>query len=341
MAVGMLLAGACVLGGCAGTSDPQGAGASGPDCPMPPELSSASVAVNPGSQQLVINHAKERGLDRKYNLDLQVKDFQNPPATAQAIVQKATDFGFGALTTMAQARATGADPIMIGALATPGSGVFVPKDSPARTVGDLAGKNVGSFTTPGGSISSLVQAHAKSAYGVDLLADVNGELRVAPEPALIALMDQGQLDGVILSIDGTAGQQFLGHKRQILDLRTDFAEEFGFEPYYLGPVTTEEYAAEHCGEVRAYSSVIRDAIQDIQRDPSVWQRYVASIGQPPAAAATYQKLYAEDFVTQWGPEQVDAMKRLLTTLTPFLPENFPRDVDPGLFSLDYPAFNPR
>ncbi|HEY8590872.1 MAG TPA: ABC transporter substrate-binding protein [Naasia sp.] len=345
LAVGLLTA--LALGGCAGgtpaaapsSAPPSGSAAPGDGgCPMPASMTTATVATNPGAQDLVIKHIKAEGFDTKYNLDLQVTEFQNPPATAQAIVQKAVNLGFGGLTTMVQARDTGADVIMIGALATPGSGVFVPKDSDVKDLGDLAGQKVGTFTTPGGAISSLVQAYAQSAYDFNMLEDVEGELSVAPEPALLALMDQGELGGVILSVDGTAGQQFLEENRQIVDLRTDFEEEFGFEAYYLGPVTTEEYAEAHCGEVRAYVSAIRDAILDIEASPEVWETYVESIGQPAEAAETFQDLYSESFVTEWGEEQVDAMKQLITTITPFLDPAFPKEVDPAMFSLDYPVF---
>ncbi|HEY8588959.1 MAG TPA: ABC transporter substrate-binding protein [Naasia sp.] len=338
---------AFALAGCATASSPEAAPSSAPAasgapsddaCPMPESMATATVATNPGAQDLVIKHVKEGGFDTKYNLDLQVQEFQNPPATAQAIVQKAVNLGFGGLTTMVQARDTGADVIFVGALSTPGNGMFVKEDSPYQSIGDLKGKKVGSFTALNGAITSIMQAYAQESEDFNLLEDTDGEVVVAPDAALIGLLDQGQLEAVILGVDATAVQQFEGTYRQIVDLRTDFPDTFDFQALYLGPVTTEEYAEAHCGEVRAYASAIRDAVLDIQENEEIWETYVEAIGQPQDAAETFQELYSESWVTEWSEEEVDGMKQLVTTLTPYLDPAFPKEVDPALFSLDYPVF---
>lgn len=327
-----------VLASCASAS-PEPSATGDEECAMPSSMATATVATNPGAQDMVMKHVKAEGFDTKYNLDLQIQEFQNPPATAQAIVQKAVNFGFGGLTTMVQARDQGADVIMIGTLSTPNNGVFVREDSDIEDLDDLHGKKVGSFSGLNGAITSIMQAYAQSAYDLNMLEDVDGEVHVAPDAALVGLLDQGQLDAVILGVDATGVQQYLGDYRQIVNLTTDFPDEFGFDALYLGPVTTEEYASAHCGEVRAYVSAIRDAILDIQQNPAVWDAYVEAIGQPADAAETFQNLYANGFRTAWGEEQVDGMKQLVETLTPYLDPTFPDEVDPGLFSLDYPAFD--
>lgn len=325
------------LAGCA-SANPEPAETGDDACAVPSTVVTATVATNPGAQDMVIKHVKAGGFDTKYNLDLDVKDFQNPPATSQAIVQKAVDFGFGGLTTMVQAREGGSDVIMIGTLTTPNNGVFVKKDSDIRDLGDLRGKKVGSFSGLNGATTSIMQAYAQSAYDLNLLEDVDGEVHVAPDAALLGLLDQGQLDAVILGVNATGVQKYVDEYRQIVSLTTDFSGEFGFDALYLGPVTTEEYAEAHCGEVRAYVSAIRDAIEDIRSNPEVWVEYVDAIGQPEDAAEVFQALYSDGFRGDWGPEQVDGMKKLITTLTPYLDPSFPEEVDPGLFSLDYPFF---
>lgn len=337
-AVAALLAVACLaLAGCGGATASNPQGVRGGNCGPLPQQTSATVATNPGAQDLVIKTVKSQGLDKKYNLDLNVKSFLNPPATAQAITQHAVDFGFGGLTTMVQARAGGSDVMMIGALSTPGSGVFVPKDSPIQTLGDLKGKRVGSFTAPNGAVTSLLQVYAQKKYHLDLLHQVDGAIHVAPEPALEGLMDKGELDAIYLSVDGTALSQYEGKYREIVNLTTDFKQEMGYDALYLGPVTTERYAGKNCSAVRAYVSAIRDAIAYIDATPSVWQTYADSLGHPEAASA-YQKLYSDSFVTQWTQKQVDDMKQLITDSIPYLDSSFPKKIPDGLFSLDYPAF---
>jgi ABC-type nitrate/sulfonate/bicarbonate transport system substrate-binding protein len=332
---GLALA-ACGDGGGGTTSGAQ-AGASGGDCGRATGTTSATVATNPGAQDLVIKTVKAQGLDKKYGLDLNVKSFLNPPATAQAITQHAVDLGFGGLTTMVQARAGGSDVMMIGALSTPGSGVFVPKDSSVQTLGDLKGKRVGSFTQPNGAVSSLLQVYAQKKFGFDLQNQVNGKLHVAPEATLRGLMDKGELDAIYLSVDGTALAQYDGKYREIVNLATAFKEQMGYDPLYLGPVTTERYASKNCPAVRAYVSAIDDAIKYIQTNSSVWQTYAQSLGHPEAASA-YQKLYSDSFVTEWTQKQVDDMKKLITDSVPFLGQSFPKSIPDGLFTLNYPVF---
>lgn len=331
---------ALALTGCA--SDSGGAGtetamADDGACPMPSEMTTATIAINPGSQDLVIKQVKAKEFDKKYNLDLDVKSFQNPPATAQAIIQKAVDLGFGGIPTMVQARANGSDVIVIGALSTPGNGMFVKEDSSYENIGDLKGERVGSFSPLNGAITSIMQSYAQTAYDFNMLEDVEGEVHVAPDAALLGLLDQGQLDAVILGVDATAVQRANGTYRQIVNLQEDFNEQFGFDALYLGPVTTEEYAKEHCGVVRAYVSALRDAVADIQASPDVWETYAEKVKQPDAASS-FQELYGHAFITEWGPDQVEGMKEMIASLTPYLDPSFPKEVDPTLFSLDYPAF---
>lgn len=340
-ATAVLIVAGLALAGCSGggTSSAKPQGIQAGNCGPLGQMTAATVATNPGAQDLVIKTVKAQGIDKKYNLNLDVKSFLNPPATAQAITQHAVDFGFGGLTTMVQARAGHADVMMIGALSTPGSGVFVPKDSPVQNLGDLKGKRVGSFTALNGAVTSLLQVYAQKKYHFDLLHQVDGTIHVAPEATLAGLMDQGQLDAIYLSVDGTALSQYQGKYRQIVDLTTDFSNEMGYDALYLGPVTTEKYAGQNCPAVRAYVSSIHDAIKYIQTTSSVWTAYAQSIGHP-EVAATYQKLYSGSFVTQWTQKQVDDMKHLVTDSIPYLDPSFPKTIPDGLFSLNYPVFTP-
>lgn len=341
MAVLLTVAGLAAAGCGAGSGNSAAgapAGIKDGDCGRLAKTVSATVATNPGAQDLVIKTVKAQGLDKKYNLDLDVKSFLNPPATSQAITQHAVDFGFGGLTTMVQARASGSDVMMLGALSTPGSGVFVRKDSSIQDLGDLKGKKVGSFTTLNGAVTSLLQVYAQKKYGLDLLHQVDGQIHVAPEATLMGLLDQGQLDAIYLSVDGTALAQYQGKYRQIADLGKDFKPEMGYDALYLGPVTTGKYASKNCSAVRAFVSSIRDAIQYIKTSPSVWKTYAESLGHPEAAAA-YQKLYANSFVTTWTQKQVDDMKRLVNDSIPYLDPSFPKKIPNDLFTLNYPVLS--
>ncbi|MEF2978460.1 ABC transporter substrate-binding protein [Subtercola sp. YIM 133946] len=335
----LLTVASLALAGCssagASTSNAAATSTDGAQCGPLTTMTSATVATNPGNQDLVIKTVKSQGLDTKYNLNLDVKSFLNPPASAQAITQGAVDFGFGGLTTMDQARAGGSDVVFIGALSVPTAGVFVPKGSSIKSLSDLKGKRVGSFTALNGATTAVLQALAKKAYGVDLLTDLDGQVHVAPDAELYGLMDQGQLDAIVLDAAGTAYQVNAGNYTELVDLTADYNAKLGYSPLYLGPVTTDSYAQQNCSAVRAYNSALRDAVQYILSNSSVWTDYAASLGQP-EAAASFQKLYTSSFVTTWTQTEIDAMKKLIKDLLPYLDPSFPQDIPDSLFTLNYP-----
>ena len=68
------------------------------------EMTKVTLGVNPGAQDLVTAAIKDQGIDKKYNLDLEIKSFLNPPASATAVTQRSVDIGFGGTTSMAGAR---------------------------------------------------------------------------------------------------------------------------------------------------------------------------------------------------------------------------------------------
>jgi NitT/TauT family transport system substrate-binding protein len=325
------------LAGCSSSSSaaPASTSADGAQCGPLTTMTTASVATNPGNQDLVIKTIKDQGLDKKYNLNLDVKEFLNPPASAQAITQGAVDLGFGGLTTMDQARAGGSDVVVIGALSVPTAGVFVPKGSSIKSLSDLKGKRVGSFTALNGATTAVLQALAKKSYGVDMLTDLDGQVHVAPDAELYGLLDQGQLDAIVLDAAGTAYEVSTGNYTELVDLTADYNAKEGYSPLYLGPVTTDDYAQKNCSAVRAFNSALRDGVQYVLNNSSVWTEYAASLGQPDAAAS-FQKLYSSSFVTTWTQTDVDAMKKLINDLLPYLDPSFPQTIPDGLFSLNYP-----
>jgi ABC-type nitrate/sulfonate/bicarbonate transport system substrate-binding protein len=308
---------------------------------MPATLTPVTVGINPGNQAAIVQNIAAKGLDEKYNIKIEISEFANPPASAQAVTQGTVDVGFGGLTTMMTNRANGADIIYIGVLTQLSGGVFVPAGSDITTMADLAGKRVGSFTALGGAVSSQVQAISAEGFGVDLLADLDGELHVAPDAAIVGLMDQGDLDAVIMGTDATAFLLFQPEKyTMILDMGPEFQRIFGIPAPYLGPVTLESYAVEHCGETRAFASAVRDSIADVLSDDSFWETYVTELGRPVEAASVYRDVYAKGLMTaEWGQDTVDAMIGLADTIRPYLdPATFPAETDPTLFSLDYMPF---
>jgi ABC-type nitrate/sulfonate/bicarbonate transport system substrate-binding protein len=309
------------------------------ECGPLKEMTKVTLGVNPGAQDLVTAAIKDQGLDKKYNLDLDIKSFLNPPASATAVTQRSVDIGFGGTTSMAVARSQGSDVFLFGALASPSNGVFTPKNSPIKDIGDLKGKRLGSFSANNSATFAVLSAIAHESFGIPKLEDAVASLTVAPDAAVLGLMDQGELDAVLTGSTATVVTELTGKYKKIGDLSTEYIEATGTIPVHLALASTETYAADHCSELVAFSNAMRDGVEYVQSDDKAWDRYAESLKlTDPKAPKALQALLGENFRTAWDQKQVDGMVKLIESLIPILgADDFVKESPKGLFSLDYVA----
>lgn len=311
------------------------------DCGPLGEMTKVTLGVNPGAQDLVTSAIKEQGIDKKYNLDLEIKSFLNPPASATAVTQKAVDIGFGGTTSMAQARDKGSDVILFGALASPSNGVFVPIDSDLDNIGDLVGKRLGSFSANNSSTFAVLSAIAYESFDVPKLEDAVASLTTAPDAAVLGLMDQGELDAVLLGSTATVVTELTGDYKKIGDLSTQYIEATGNSPLHVTLASTESYAADHCSELVAFSTAMRDGVAYVQGDDEAWVRYAKDLKlDDPRAPKALQELLGANFRTEWDQKTVDGTLALINSLVPILgAEDFVSESPEGLFRLTYAPRN--
>lgn len=308
----------------------------GSECALPSEPQTVSLGINPGTQKLVTDVIKEQGFDKDHNLNIEVKSFQNPPAAAQAVTQKAVDFGYGGLTTMAVARDKGADMVFFGPfITTPKDGLFVKKDSPITSLDQLEGKKIGSFSGTSSATTAILNAIAAETYGIPNLNE-QADIVVAPDPALFGLLDKGEIDAALVVDSSTVKADLTGQYRKILDLNDSYQEAFGQNPIFVGLVTTDEFASSNCGAVKAYSLAQQDAIAYILSHDDVWETYANSLGiVEDGGAAALQEL-ASEFEVEWTEAQISEAQDLLKSMIPILGEDdYLAAVPDGLFTTNY------
>ena len=301
-------------------------------------MTKVTLGVNPGAQDLVISAMQEQGIAKEYNLDLDVKSFLNPPASSAAVIQKAVDVGFGGNTTMAVARAQGSDVFFFGMIAQPVNHVFAPKDSSIDSLSDLAGKNLGSFSGTNSGTFSVLSVVAAETAGMPNLGEETKVVE-APDAALVGLLDQGNIDAMLSGSTGTVQALLSGKYKSITDLSGDYEEAIGDQPTHVGSVTTESYAADHCGELIAVSNALRDAVDYVRNNDEVWTNYAAELEMTdPDAPAMLKRVLGPSFVSEWNADRLKANEELLASMIPILgTEDFISEVPEGLFSLDYSA----
>ena len=329
---------AMALTGCGAAAQPGAPAASSASCGPLTEMATVTLGVNPGTQDLVTSALKDQGLDKKYNLNVEIKSFLNPPASATAMTQKTVDIGFGGITTMAVARSRGSDVFFFGALATPANGIFVPKDSALNSLGDLKGHKLGSFSGTNSATFAILSALAAKSFNIPDLKK-SAQVIVAPDAALSGLLDKGEIDAILAGSTASVAAELSGKYKQIADLSGGYQKAAGTKPVYLGPVSTDSYAADHCGQLKAFSNAMRDAVKYVQSDDKAWTDYAAKIKMTdPKAPKALQDLLGSNFVTEWDAKQIEGMNALLDSLIPILGEkDFVATVPKGLFRLDFQA----
>lgn len=340
IALPLVMAGALAMAACSGqTANETDAAAGGDPCGPLAEMTQVSLGVNPGAQDMVVQAIKDQEFDKKYNLDLDIKNFENPPASAQAVTQKAVDIGFGGVPTMAQARAKGLDVFLFGAVASPSNGVFVPQNSPIEDVGDLPGSRFGSFGANNSATFSVLSAIANEKHGIENLEDDLGSLVTAPDAALSGLMDQGELDGVLLGSTATVLTQLEGELTQIGDLSAEYEEATGVVPVHVAMASTDSYAEGHCSELVAFSNAMRDGVEYVQSDDESWKEYAQTLDiQDPQAPEALREVLGANFRSTWDQGQVDGLSTMLESFIPILgSEDFIAEVPEGLFRMEFVA----
>lgn len=338
MGTSLLCAAAILFAGCA--TKPEGSAAADPagdsKCGPLTEMTTVTLGINPGSQSLITEAMKSQGIDKKYNLNVDVKEFLNPPAAATAVTQKVVDIGYGGITTMAVAREQGSDVFFFGPfITTPQDGVFVPKDSPVKSLSDLEGKKIGSFSGTNSATTAILSAIADETYDMPKLSDLS-EIVVAPAPALFGLLDKGEVDAVLTVDTDTVSADLTGKYNKILVLSDAYEDAFGTNPMFVGLVSNEAFAETNCSALQAFYNAQMDTIDYVKSHDEVWKDYADSLKiTDPAAPAALQKL-AGSFTTDWTESEVESVTGLLETLIPILgPDAFVTEVPEGLFDLDY------
>ena len=170
----------------------------------------------------------ERGVYKKYDLDVEVTDFGGGAKLQQAFIAGGIDVAVSAGTDMAFI-AKGAPERAVAAMGSrPILGIVVPYSSPAKTVDDLKGKKVG--VTTAGSLTEWLMKRLISQRGwpKDAVTIVPVGSGLSND---IALISTNQIDGLVAP--PAVGLQLEGEKHGRLLLKTfDIGADFLGEAIY-------------------------------------------------------------------------------------------------------------
>jgi len=289
-----------------------------------------------GSQDFVHTVMEQQKLLQKYDIPYERIQSLNPPALHLMIAERKVDIGYGGLTAMARARAEGRGTLVIFGIFSPVNAVLVPKDSPVKSLSDLRGKKVGNFGGPGSATTSIIMAIAKRWHGLDLRRDV--ELITAPGPALIGLLDRGDIAAALMGTTESLRFPLTGKYRVILDLSAEWEKRAGRAPAHVTIATNDDFAKEHPDILKRYLRAYVDAVKYVRGHPEIWDDYAKRIRlTEPGAAAALRDNMGPRIVEKWDKEQIKAQQEFLEAAREILGPKVLKEVPQGLIT---DAYNP-
>jgi NitT/TauT family transport system substrate-binding protein len=207
------------------------------------------------------------GFDVANGFRLEMQPYADNGATRVAVAGGEADMFVADWIWVAQQRAEGRDYVFIPYSKAVG-GLVVSKDSPAKTLADLAGLKIGIAGGPVDKSWLILQAYAKQQYGMDLAASTE-QVYGAP-PLIMKAAFSGEVDGAINFWHFLAKMK-AGGMRQLISVE-EATVALGLDPEVplLGYVLRESFIAENPGIAKALYSASRNAKDLLGSDDAAW-----------------------------------------------------------------------
>lgn len=273
--------------------------------------------IIPQNSVFVLNWmgANDAGVFRKHGIDLEVDArpfagfLAGMPSKA---AQVGTYSGMDAVLKMNQ----GLDWAIIGGGLTVFQEIFVPKDSPIKTVDDLKGKRFGVWATGAGAFKT-VRAALIDAHGIDVMKDTK-IVQLAP-PALFKLLERGEIDAMLNISSFTIRAASEPDKFRSIFVPNDYwKKKTGFPIVWSAPlVAWKSWVEEDRTRAKNMAAATAESFRWL-RTPANFDAAVKAHGKlagvtTPDAIATYKKWLGEKkiFLAEWDQKAVDAQWQFL------------------------------
>jgi NitT/TauT family transport system substrate-binding protein len=254
--------------------------------------------------------ARDAGVFRKHGIDIDIdaRPFAGFLAGLPSRACMVTTYaGFDAILKMTQ----GMDLAVIGGGLTVFQELFVPRDSPIKSVADLRGKRFGAFSTGAGAFKSI-RAAVIDGYHLDILKDTH-IVQVAA-PALYKLAEQGKVDAMFNISSFTIKAASEPDKfRSIYSANAYWKKKTGYPIVWSGPlVAWRDWVEENPTRAKHLAAAVEESFRRL-RKPENLDAVVKKYGKlggvtTPEAVATYKKWLGEKklFLAHWDRKAADA-----------------------------------
>lgn len=227
------------------------------------------AALKYGTVMWELDTISHNQLDRKNGFVLDVQGMAGGPASMIAFQGGEADIMVSDWIWVARQRAAGKDYVFIPYSKSVGS-LMVAQDSPAQTLADLAGQQIGIAGGPVDKSWLILQAYAQQNGGFDLRGET--EQVFAAPPLIFKKALQGELQGTINFWHFLAKMKAKGF-RELISV-SDAASSLGLDPDIplLGYVVKGEFARQNPELINGFVAASRSAKKLLNSDQQQWDR---------------------------------------------------------------------
>lgn len=268
-------------------------------------------AIANASQSYVVRVMKDKGLDKKYGLDVTVVNLTNAQQQWTSMRSGDVDVASGSVLDLLRQRQAGLKAQAIRGSIAIGNEIVTLPDKPYKKLSDLKGARVG---TPSATLFDwmIVRAAGKKAENFDI--GVDSKAANSSPPLLNEQLFKGQLDAALqFAPDNTLAAEAQGKLKKVMSL-AEIMQEAGFDPqsFYLEFNVTEAWAAKDPGGKAKLVAAIDDAINVLETDDSVWPALAKSSGvEDPALVPAYMKAQRMQLKTTFDQSKLEPTQQLL------------------------------
>jgi NitT/TauT family transport system substrate-binding protein len=251
-------------------------------------------------------------LDEKYGFKLQELAVAGSLAATTALRAGATDMVVADLMTVARLRNAGEKMIAIVPMLRWGDQMIIPASSTIKNLGDLRGKKVGTDNRTNATWF-VIMAAALKLHNLNIEKEAN--VHAGSVSLLRGLMEQGELDASFMYNNITPAMTVTGKFRVLYRMR-DLIAAIGLDgdvPFLFHAVS-QDYAAEHPANVKAYLAAYREAVHILDTDDDIWMEVGRRQKMDDAAIPPLREEMRHDLMSRFEPTTEAAVRNIFDVL---------------------------
>ena len=291
-----------------------------------------SVGTVPGTSAVPLSIIQQLQLDKKYKLNMEIRQFGDFDAIDDAYALKRITMNTG-------------ESVLVGGTHKIKSGyglaifpafkatnkLLVRADSPVRSLADLRGKRIAVISTTGGEFPVLKWI-MKTDHGMDIMKDVDPR-PVAP-PLALQLLTQGDVAASLLFEPFASRAMFGGKARVLLHVGQEWQKRKGQPLWFSAIHVDDSFARANPDTIKRFLRAYSEAVDYINKNPrEVYQRYKDAFKiTDEADFELLLKNFSDIFTTKWDDQVIGSIKEYMRIL---VEEKLMSRVPDELFSKDF------